>query len=412
MVFLAVFAIKRKIVWFYGIVVLIGLLFALPTSLGILPFSLHIPFLSTAQPTRLLSIIDFSLAVLAGFGFHFLEKNKTKKMWIALGIVGVFFVGTWAFLLFGKQIFTTENLNIARRNTIIPTLFFVLSLVGFVVLSRSSFKIKKIILIGFIVLTLFDLLRFADKFTPFTSEAYLFPQTKSLAFLQMNIGDYRIMTTDSRILPPNFSILYHLSSVDVYDPLYVQRYGEFIAAMERNTPNISGPFGFNRILTPHNYQSPLRNLLGVRYIVSLSSLPDDSLKKVFTEGQTQIYQNKSVLPKAFFVKKTIGANGKQDAINKLFAHENDLGNIAITEGIKGKSYTIGSVTLIKYTADTIVLSVSNNNKGFLVLTDTYYPTWKATIDGKEAPIVLTDYTFRGVEVPSGTHTIAFNDSLF
>lgn len=413
MVFLAVLGVKRKMVWFYGTAVLVGLLFALPTPIGVLPFTLHVPFLSTAQPTRLLAIIDFSLAVLAGFGFDFLQKNKTKKIWIAFGIVGIFFIGIWAFILLGKHIFTPENLTTAKRNTIVPTLFFILSFLGLVGIFISTQKIKKAILIGLIILTLVDVLRFADKFIPFTQESYLFPKTKSLAFLQKNIGNYRMMTTDSRILPPNFSIMYHLQSVDIYDPLYLQRYGEFIAAMERNEPNISAPFGFNRIITPHNYQSPLINLLGVKYILSLSPLSGSWFKKVFTEGQTQIYTNTSALPKAFFVGKTVEASGKQDAINKLFANENNLGNIAITEGIKGdRVYSVGKLTLKKYSANALVLTVSTPKAGFLVVTDTYYPTWKAYIDGKETPIILTDYTFRGIEVPQGNHTVAFRDSLF
>ncbi len=43
----------------------------------------------------------------------------------------------------------------------------------------------------------------------------------------------------------------------------------------------------------------------------------------------------------------------------------------------------------------------------VVLADSFYPGWRATIDGTPAPIVATNYLFRGVAAPAGTHRIRF-----
>jgi len=43
----------------------------------------------------------------------------------------------------------------------------------------------------------------------------------------------------------------------------------------------------------------------------------------------------------------------------------------------------------------------------LVLTDTFYPGWKAYIDGEETKIYPTDIAFRGIFVPKGKHDIVF-----
>ena len=41
----------------------------------------------------------------------------------------------------------------------------------------------------------------------------------------------------------------------------------------------------------------------------------------------------------------------------------------------------------------------------MVLTDSFYPGWKATVDGKPASIERVDYVLRGVSIGPGHHTI-------
>jgi len=407
----AMFYRRDKKTLFFGTAFFLSIIFALPTYFAKLPFLLKIPFISTSQPTRLLFIMDFSLAVLSGFGFDYLLKTKRKiVVFFPLIFISLILICLWIFI-------PQEHLQVVRSNLLFPSVILICSWILTIALI-TSFRIKKfttIIRAIVVVFILSDLFRFGWKFTPFTQNSYFFPSTKALNFLQQNSGEFRIMTTDSRILPPNFSAIYRLQSVDGYDPLYLLRYVELMAASERGRADISAPFGFNRIITPHNYDSRIMDLMGVKYILSLSEISSPKLAKVFQEGQTIIYRNKNVMPRAFFVNETKIFENKSEAIKMLFDSTINLAKTGIVEGsdINLQSrWAAGSANISQYSGNKIIINTENTGVGFLVLTDTFYPIWKATVDGNSTRIYITDYNFRGIVVSAGKHRVEFYNSLF
>ncbi len=422
---LALFAVvfkRDKEVAFFTILLIIAFIFAFPNIISKLPYKLSLPFLSTSQPTRLIFIIDFCLSVLAAFGLDlFLKEKKFKKPLLILSFFAFIFGGFWLFVFGGGFGFVSaENLLVIKRNLIFPSILFALSaglLISYLLKDRLRFNKKIIEYFPYLIIALLilDLFRFGWKFLPFTDSQYLYPKTATINFLSENIDNYRIMETDARILPPNFSLIYKIQSIDGYDPLYLQRYGEFIAAMGRGKPDISSPFGFNRIVAPQNYNSPLVDLLGVKYVLTFKDLKEDGFVKVFQEGTTLVYENMRSFARVFFVGETVKTSGKQESIELLYedvpldkrAVVEDSGNENLS-----KKWSIGKVNIESYRENEIVIKTQNEKEGFLVLTDSFYPTWHAKIDGIETKIYLTDYNFKGIIIPNGNHTVVFYNSLF
>lgn len=422
---LALFFRRDKKTFLFGSVFFMSMMFAFPSFISEIPFRLKLPFISTAQPTRLMFVIGFSLSVLSAFGFDYLIRTSKKKMigFILAPLVFIFsFV--WIFvLLHNGEVVTLENLLISRQNIILPTILLIILSFLFIIYSLDFKKnklikrVKGYILILIVLVIVFDLLRFGWKFTPFTNLEYLYPSTPVIEFLQKQKGLFRVMSLDDRIFPPNFSIMYKIQTVDGYDPLYLRRYGELIAASERGRPDINPPFGFNRSITPQNYSSKIMDLMNVRYILSMNKLHDEKMEEVLRSGSIIVYENQNVLPRAFFVKKTISTNSRQDAISLLFNPKVSFEDTAVVEDVMdnmklNNNWQKGDIRIINYTEGEVMIETENSREGFLVLADSFYPTWNATIDGKKTKIYLTNFNFRGIIVPEGKHTIEFYNTLF
>lgn len=414
---------RDKKILFFGCLLFLSILFAFPVGLAKLPYILNIPFISTSQPTRLMFVIDFSLSILAALGFDWFlrnlkDRNNQKRL---AGITLLFFLIIsifWLFVLNPSWIksISPDNILIAKRNLIFPTI----TVVFISVIFLSLFRLEKnkhftTLLYSIVVMvTVVDLFRFGWKFTPFSPEEWIFPQTKLLDYLSQKTDNYRVMAMDRRIMPPNFSAFYKLGDVSGYDPLYLTTYSQLAAAWERNKPDIS-PASFNRIITPDKPESFLTDLLGIKYILSLSPLKSDKLEYISNEGNTYLYANRKVFPRVFLVENVIKVESIQEEMDKIFELNSNLKSSAVSREdvnvIPTKLQATETAEIISYSPSQVIIAANTSGNRLMVFTDIYYPTWRVFIDKIPTKMYKVDFSFRGVLVPSGKHIIEFKDNL-
>lgn len=53
------------------------------------------------------------------------------------------------------------------------------------------------------------------------------------------------------------------------------------------------------------------------------------------------------------------------------------------------------------------IKTNSTSPAFLILSDVYYPGWRAKINGKATQIFQTNYVQRGIILPKGAHTVEF-----
>lgn len=134
------------------------------------------------------------------------------------------------------------------------------------------------------------------------------------------------------------------------------------------------------------------------------------------DKEIKIYENPYVLPRVFIVDQFKYAPTYEEAQKLIRRADFNLGEkVALEEPISKNLFTEKSVTtklksraeIIEYQPNKVIIEVQTNQPGMLVLSDTYYPGWKAEIEGIPTKIYRVDGVIRGVFVNRGRHKVVF-----
>ncbi len=422
----SVFNIRKKYILFFALAAVITLLFAFQSPLLDLLVALKIPVISTSALSRIVVLGSFSLAVLSGFGYEMILKDISgKKFKRSIVIYIAFFVVLT--IMWGVSFLAilpdAEKSAIAKSNMRLPTILFALFVGACIFLYFAKGKGVRVFSVIIILIISLDLLRFSNKWMPFEPRSLVYPEVGVTKFIEKISGYDRVFGN----FGAETSVYYKLPILEGYDAVYIRRFGQFISSLDNGTLRDSARSGVDLPLAG-TYLLPGANFLGVKYFVHKITdgqnvwefpfweYPSESIKLIFDDGKYQVLENTNAFPRAFLVGNILVEQDPQKILDVMFKKKTNLLNTAIIEKAStSKSLASGSATIISYSPQKIEIetTVPSDMKkaSFLVLTDAYYPGWKAYQCGKQNPIEVeiyrADFAFRGVYVPGGNCKTTF-----
>jgi hypothetical protein len=124
------------------------------------------------------------------------------------------------------------------------------------------------------------------------------------------------------------------------------------------------------------------------------------------------YRVNDPLPRAYMVDRAVVEPDSVGVLNRFLAEGQDPHTVAYVAhgpGLPGSGERIeGGVEWLPGSNHSVLLRVRSPRRALLVLTDTWYPGWKATVDGKPVPIERVNWHFRGVYLEAGGHEVRFD----
>jgi hypothetical protein len=170
--------------------------------------------------------------------------------------------------------------------------------------------------------------------------------------------------------------------------------------------------GFSPVLTANivdtlHYNERTRDLLAVTYYVGKGPVRPGQELVYTSPGGLKVYRNPNAFPRAWAVHRVTAIADRERLLARLDDPALDLREHAVVAGPAPalESCQGDSVEVVRHDPKIVQLNAKMNCRGMVILADTYFPGWQATVDGRPAAILETDGALRGIVAEAGAHTI-------
>ncbi len=289
----------------------------------------------------------------------------------------------------------TANLGNITRGVWIT--FFLAAATAGLVWATVRGHLKAMAFVGaLLVLTTFDEWRVDDQFIQTAPLAALFPADETIRYLQDEQGRRTAPFRVFSALSPddNMPALYGVEEVQGHHGNEIGRYRELTDGDRLVANNLR-----------------LLKLLNAEFVLTPQPVQVPGLVPVGQGRQQVLYRLEGAFARAFLVDRYEVVPDSL-ALNRLLAPAFDPSRAAIlgaalpTE-LAPRAGASGTIRWLSRGVNRQVLEVDATGPAILVVTENFYPAWRARIDGQPAQVVRANFTFRALPVPAGRHQVEF-----
>ncbi|MCX6355127.1 MAG: YfhO family protein [Candidatus Aureabacteria bacterium] len=303
----------------------------------------------------------------------------------------------------GDAVFVARSQALAVRSLLTFSGFCVAGALILFLLARGTLH-RRIAKILILLLVVVDLFAFGLRYLVACPLPSAYWPEKVVDFLRADKDYYRILTTGG--LLTNAGMACRVSNVAGYNPNYIAWYKDYIDFSQGREETNLDYLSFSRLL----------HLLNVKYIM----LPrgyrptGDLFTLKMDQQEMSVYLNNDSLPRAHLAHDVMVMHEKESILRELMSPFFDPLRSVILEDSscplledsaepdKGEDARI-----VSYSPNYVALRTKALRSAYLIVADTYYPGWKALVDGKERKIYKANYIQRAVYLDPGEHTVEF-----
>lgn len=368
---------RNKEATFFSLLFIFSVLMALGTY-SPTQFIHRLPPLSFFRiPGRYMLLAMPSLAILAGFGFDKLTlKFKQKRTLLAFILSALILIDLFSFGLTYNTTFDTESWITPPQTA------------KFLEEDKSFFRYY----------TVGDHLTYQD--IRLTHKNW-----------RQNFAPYSVLR---EFLLPEFNLLFNINHAEGLVGLPPQRLSIWQEQVLKHTTLDS----INNTYTFSQTAIKMLRTKSVKYIITPFPIQGDQFTKVFQTENDQdlpiiyIYELKDPFPHAFIVHQTKLSKNQDTALESFLDEDFDPQTTVLLEEDFAPipeiyEKVIDQVNITNYQPEKVEIKTQTNQPGFLVLSDTYFPGWQTTVNGKPAKIYQANYLFRAIRLEPGKHQIIF-----
>lgn len=417
---------RDKYAIFFAAVAVFTLLVALGTPLNRVLFYLIPGWSSTGGPARMLFVYSAAMAVLAGMGADAaanalrdaaLARRFARHLTIAAAAIAAAAAAFTVILALVYAVPLAALLEAPAINILVMLIVLPAGAAACWVAARRPGELHRAALAVLLTATVVDLFSFGVRYYLTAPRDQVYPQTELTSYLRRHSSGGRIMPMHQSwglvrfpqaVLPPNAAMTYGLRDVEGYDSLYLARYRSVLAAVEGRDPS---PAANGNMLLGTPPDPALLPALGVEYVLSQAplDLPGLALRRA---GEVNVYRVENYMPRAYVARRRRTARSAV-AVGDLPASLSQLGRVrggGVVLEMSGRPRSAAPSPGLRPHAEIVGEGANSvwlkaRGPGYLVLSDAYYPGWRALVSHRPTRVMIANGAFRAVWLAPGEHDV-------
>ncbi len=410
---------SRSLPIFLWLLVIITFVIAMGRYTPIFPFLYkNIPTFDMFQaPTRWTIIIEFAIALLAALGVHHWQCPTGRGLyWARLGTAGSFAITLGALIVW---IGILGDVNQTFIRAVSLTGIFALG-IGLLTLTAPKDKSEAshpLWVFALVVLLSADLLLADWGMNPsIQSSLYTHPAANLKETLDLTVGHRLLIEKGTEeelkfarffkveafqisenwdnlrgVYLPDANLVDGIASVNNFDPLIPDRFSRWMSLY-----NSADPVS----------QKTLLKWMDVSAVETIDGATPYGVRLKPAEGASRWRWASCVIPVA---NEEEAFNKVQDSLSVTSGnsdlHKVILEGVNLDGGEPCDGEASAQITPTEIRSSRAAVSINAPKAGWLIQSDTWYPGWTATVDGKPTQVLPANGAFRAIRIPEGEHEV-------